>query len=135
MYAPRGTTLLTLSQTLKDPSVSFTIPTQAIDQVRVGMEGSLTIPALPQRNLPKVRLRLTAVSPDAKRDQDGNVLGYAAKAQIFSEDMAKIVAAMDGDLHLATDMPVSVALEGRTVTFAQYLFAPFMTIFEGSLQD
>lgn len=135
MYAPRGTTLLTLSQPLRDPSVNFTIPTQAIDQVRAGMEGSLTIPALPQRNLPKVRIRLEAIAPDAKRDRDGNVMGYPAKAQIYPDDMDKIVAAMDGDLQLATDMPVSVALEGRTVTFAQYLFAPFMTIFKGSLQD
>jgi HlyD family type I secretion membrane fusion protein len=135
MYAPRGTTLLTLSQPLKDPSVTFTIPTQAIDQVRTGMEGTLTIPALPQRNLPKVRIRLNTISPDAKRDGDGNVLGYPARAQIYPEDMEKIVAAMDGDLHLATDMPVSVTLEGRTVTFAHYLFAPFMTIFKGSLQD
>lgn len=135
MYAPRGTTLLTLSQPLRDPSVNFTIPTQAIDQVRAGMEGALTIPSLPQRNLPKVRIRLDAIAPDAKRDRDGNVLGYSAKAHIFPEDMEKIVTAMDGDLHLSTDMPVSVALEGRTVTFAQYLFAPFMTIFKGSLQD
>ncbi len=135
MYAPRGTTLLTLSQPLRDPSVNFTIPTQAIDQVRSGMEGVLTIPALPQRNLPKVRIRLDSIAPDAKRDRDGNVLGYPAKAQIYPEDMDKIIAAMDGNLHLATDMPVSVALEGRTVTFAQYLFAPFMTIFKGSLQD
>jgi HlyD family type I secretion membrane fusion protein len=135
MYAPRGTTLLTLSQPLKDPSVTFTIPTQSIDQVRAGMDGTLTIPALPQRNLPKVRIRLNAVAPDAKRDGDGNVLGYPATAQIYPEDMEKIVAAMDGDLNLATDMPVSVTLEGRTVTFAQYLFAPFMTMFKGSLQD
>jgi HlyD family type I secretion membrane fusion protein len=135
MYAPRGTTLLTLSQPLKDPSVDFTIPPQAIDQVHAGMEGALTIPALPQRNLPKVRIRLNAIAPDAKRDRDGNVLGYPAKAQIYPEDMEKIVAAMNGNLHLSTDMPVSVALEGRTVTFAQYLFGPFMTIFKGSLQD
>ncbi len=135
MYAPRGTTLLTLAQPLKDPSVNFTIPTQAIDQVRAGMEGSLTIPALPQRNLPKVRIRLSSIAPDAKRDADGNVLGYPAQAQINPDDMKKIVAAMDGDLHLATDMPVSIALEGRSVTFGQYLFAPFMTMFKGSLQD
>lgn len=135
MYAPRRTTLLTLSQPLRDSSVNFTIPTQAIDQVRVGMEGALTIPALPQRDLPKVRIRLDAISLDAKRDRDGNVLGYPATAQIYSEDMDRIIVAMDGDLHLATDMPVSVALEGRKVTFAQYLFALFMAIFKGSLQD
>lgn len=135
MYAPRGTTLLTLSQPLKDPSVNFTIPTQAIDQVRAGMQGSLTIPALPQRNLPKVRIELTSIAPDGKRDKEGNVLGYPARAKILAEDMAKVVTAMNGDLHLATDMPVSVSLEGRTVTFTQYLFAPFMTMFKGSLQD
>ncbi len=135
MYAPRGTTLLTLSQPLKDPSVTFTIPTQAIDQVRAGMEGSLTIPALPQRNLPKVRIELTSISPDGKRDKDGTVLGYPARAKILAEDMAKVVSAMNGDLHLATDMPVSVSLEGRRITFAQYLFSPFMTMFKGSLQD
>lgn len=135
MYASRGTTLLTLSQPLRDPSVHFIIPTQAIDQVRAGMEGLLTIPALPQRNLPKIKVKLKSVAPAAKKDAEGNILGYPAQADIDEQDIEKFSKALNGDLQLATDMPVSVAIEGRKVTFANYLFAPFMVIFEGSLQD
>ncbi|MEM9852342.1 MAG: HlyD family efflux transporter periplasmic adaptor subunit [Pseudomonadota bacterium] len=135
MYVPRGTTLVTLSQTLEAPAVRVIVPTNAIDQVRLGMEGQLTIPSLPQRNLPQISIKLTAISPDAQKDRDGNALGYAARATIAPEDLAALDAALGGELHLATDMPVSVALAGRTVTFAEYLVAPFFRIFEGAIQD
>ncbi len=58
MYVERGETLVTLSQILSEPKVQLIIPTQAIDQVSIGMVGKLTIPNLPQRNLPPIQVKL-----------------------------------------------------------------------------
>lgn len=135
MYAAKGTTLVTLSQALDQPIVQMLIPTQTIDQVRVGMTGTLTVTSLPQRNLSKIRVRLKSISPDAAKDNDGNPTGYPAQATIVGDDLQQAVADLQGDLHLIADMPVSVALEGRKTTFSQYLVAPFFTMFEGAIQD
>lgn len=135
MYVPRGTTLLKLSQSLSAPAVTLRIPPTAIDQVHPGMTGQLTIPSLPQRNLPRINVTLDAVAPDAMKDRDGRTLGYAARASIPPDQLSALMSALAGDLHLATDMPVSVALKGRETTFARYLFAPFFRMFSGALQD
>jgi HlyD family type I secretion membrane fusion protein len=135
MYAAKGTTLVTLSQALNQPIVQMLIPAQTIDQVRVGMAGTLTVTSLPQRNLPKIRVRLKSISPDAAKDNDGNPTGYPAQATIVEDDLQQAVASLQGDLHLIADMPVSVALEGRKTTFSQYLVAPFFSMFDGAIQD
>ncbi|MBL4875638.1 MAG: HlyD family efflux transporter periplasmic adaptor subunit [Cohaesibacteraceae bacterium] len=135
MYATKGTTLVTLSQALDQPIVQMLIPTQTIDQVRVGMAGTLTVTSLPQRNLSKIRVRLKSISPDAAKDNDGNPTGYPAQATIVGDDLQQAVAGLQEDLHLIADMPVSVTLEGRKTTFSQYLVAPFFTMFEGAIQD
>jgi HlyD family type I secretion membrane fusion protein len=135
MFVARGTTLVTLSQNMTQPIVQLLIPTQAIDQVGIGMMGKLTIPSFPQRNFPKIRIRLKSISPDAAKDSDGNPIGYRAQASIFEEDLHAANESLNGDFHLVTDMPVSVALDGRKITFSQYLIAPFFAMFQGALQD
>lgn len=135
MFVPRGTTLLTLSQRLEAPVVTLRIPPNAIDQVHIGMSGQLTIPSLPQRNLPRIDVKITAIAPDATKDRDGNALGYAARADISAADLTALDHALSGELQLATDMPVSVAIAGRETTFARYLVAPFFTMFDGAIQD
>lgn len=135
MYVTKGETLVTLSQALEHPIVQMLIPTQTIDQVKVGMQGTLTISSLPQRNLPKIRVQLKSISPDAAKDSDGNSTGYLAQADIIGGDLQKAVASLQGNLQLIADMPVSVALAGRKTTFSQYLIAPFFTMFDGAIQD
>ncbi len=135
MYVERGETHVTLSQILSEPKVQLIIPTQAIDQVSVGMVGKLTIPNLPQRNLPPIRVKVISISPNATKDADGLAIGYAAQASIIKADLQKATTNLEGNLHLATDMPVNIALEGRKITFSEYLIGPFFSIFKGSLQD
>ncbi len=135
MYVTRGTTLVTLSQDLTQPVVQLLIPTQAIDQVAIGMIGKLTIPSIPQRNLPQIRITLKSISPDAVKDSEGKPSGYRAHASIGKEDFDTAIESLNGNLHLATDMPVTATLEGRKVTFSQYLIGPFFKIFDGAFQD
>lgn len=135
MFAGRGTTLMTLSRALADPKVSLVIPTHSIDQISVGRRGKLTIPSLPQRNLPPVFINLESISPDALRDADGNPVGYRALAEINSDDLAALIKSQDGGLSLSSDMPVSVGFEGRQLTFAQYMINPFFAVFDNALAD
>lgn len=135
MYASRGETLAKLSKVLKKPVVQVTIPTQAIDQVYQGMKGELTILSLSQRNLPKVRIKLKSISPDALKDDQGMPIGYQAQADLLTADLNAIENSLGGKLRLSSDMPVSVALTGRSITFFNFLIAPFFEIFKSSLED
>ncbi len=135
MYAPRGQTLAVLTQDLDAPGIRLTLPTSVIDQVRIGMTGRLTISSLPQRELPSIRVVVTAISPEAEKDQDGAPRGYVATAEIQPDDLERARQTLKGRFKLATDMPVSVALAGRETTLYNYLIAPFMTVFSNALQD
>ena len=64
MYAGKGQTLTTLAQLLEKPVLHLTIPVTAVDQVYVGMQGKLTIPALSQRDMPEVKLIPMALMTD-----------------------------------------------------------------------
>ncbi len=133
MIAARGVTLMQLGDELSNPRVSIVIPTHSIDQVALYQSGKLTVPALPQRNLPNVRAKIISISPDVKKDADGIALGYPALAEINPSDLKALAASLSGDLLLATGMPISLALEGREITFAQYLITPFLRAFDGAL--
>lgn len=135
MYIPRGQTVATLSQSLDRPRVRVVIPTSAVDQVYTGMTGKLTIPALPQRSLPQINVVLTAISPDAMKDETGSPIGYEATASLSDADIAAVQSSLDGTLRLSSDMPVSLALSGRSITFYDFLIAPFFNAFKQSLQD
>ncbi len=135
MYAPRGQTLLTISEPLSAPEIRLTIPTNAIDQIYVGMTGQLTIPALPQRNMPRIDVQISAVSPEATTDDMGTPVGYTATATIAQNDIENASRNLGVPLRLSSGMPVSVALSGRELTFFDFLIAPFFSAFKQSLQD
>ncbi len=135
MYVTRGTTLLVLSQPLQHPRVKVTIPANAIDQVRIGMVGKMVIHSLPQRNLPNINVSLISISPEALRNEMGETIGYTAYADIEAMDLEKLRIGLNGQLNLATDMPVNLSLVGNTTTLYEYLIAPFFNAFNGAIQD
>lgn len=135
MVVQPSQTILEISRALEQPSAEFNIPTQAIDQLQIGQIGQLTIPSLPQRNLPRINVRVSSISPTATKDADGAPIGYTAQAAIELSDLEAVKTALGGDLSLSADMPVAIAIEGRKITFSQYLVAPFFAIFNGALQD
>ena len=135
MYAGRGETLATLSQDLDAPRVQLTVPPSAIDQVAVGMQGRLTFNSLPQREMPPVHVVVTAISPEAERDETGAVAGYIATAKIKPKDLERARNVLKDRFKLATDMPISVALAGRDTTLYTYLVSPFLSVFATAFQD
>jgi HlyD family type I secretion membrane fusion protein len=135
MQIPKGATLAIISRQLEHPMVHVTIPPQTIDQVNTGMQGVLTMSSLPQRNMSRISAEIIAISPDVFTDPSGIPLGYKAVAKINDTELQTALEGFDINMHLASSMPVAIALEGRKVTFSQYLVAPFFKIFQGAMQD
>lgn len=135
MYAGRGQTILTLAQPLHQPYLKFAIPTHQIDQVRPGMRGRFTLLALNQRNLPRLDLVITAISPRAQTDENDAPRSYIGRADIDSHAMQMLKSALGEDIALSEDMPVELLIEGRTITAAQYLLEPLQAAFDHAIQD
>lgn len=135
MFVPRGETVLTLTRPTKSHRVSFVVPPHAIDQTRIGMSGHLTVSSLPQRNHPKVRVEIQSLSPEARRNRDGTVIGYDGVATIHAQDMQDLRDQMGKDLKLSIDMPVTLVFSGRETTFSDYLIGPFLDFLTKALQD
>ncbi len=135
MVVAQGDTVVTLARPSQALDVAFTASPQAIDQLRVGINGYLTVTGLPQRNHPRVRITLTSLSPEARRDHEGRVVGYDGVAAMHPEDEANLRAEMGQHLNLASDMPVHLVFTGRQVTFADYLVGPFLRFLSQAMQD
>ncbi len=135
MVVTQGDTVVTLARPSEALDVAFIVSPQAIDQLRVGMNGYLTVTGLPQRNHPRVRITLTSLSPEARRDHEGSVVGYDGVAAMHPNDEANLRAEMGAHLNLASDMPVQLVFIGRQVTFADYLVGPFLRFLSQAMQD
>ncbi|WP_222611788.1 HlyD family efflux transporter periplasmic adaptor subunit [Shimia ponticola] len=134
MYVQRGASLVSLAQPLERPHVAFHIPPHQIDQVTPGMTGKLVIPSLPQRAMPNITVRVTAISPRANLDEAGQPISYEGRATFEGDALALVQDAL-ADVSLSEDMPVSISLAARETTLASYLVSPFLAAFQNALQD
>lgn len=135
MVVARGETMAVIARELDLPQIDLLLDINTADQISVGTRGRLTIPSLPQRETPPMFVTLTAISPEARKDPDGKPLGYPAAAVFDPGSLDAALATADRRFLLKADMPVSVALEGRKMTFASYLVKPFAQSFAAALQD
>lgn len=135
MYAGRGQTLISVAQPLHQPYLKFTIPTHQIDQIRPGMTGRFTLLALNQRNLPKLDLTITAISPRAQTDENDTPLSYVGRADIDPKALTILRDTLGEGIALSEDMPVEILVQGRHITAAQYLLEPLQAAFDHALQD
>lgn len=134
MFAGRGATLLTLAQPLERAEIAFAVPVSQIDQLHTGMTGRLIIPALPQRNMPRIDLRIDAISPRATTDEQGNPVSYNGRAALAQDSVAWLHEQL-GSATLAADMPVMLTVAVRETTLADYIVTPFARAFGHALQD
>ncbi|MEL6608221.1 MAG: HlyD family efflux transporter periplasmic adaptor subunit [Pseudomonadota bacterium] len=134
VVAPR-TTLLTLTQPVDVPRFDLFIPPAAIDQVRVGQSGLLTVNALPQRDAPRIVLTLTDIAREPVRDRDGNSLHYRAVGEVTPEALAAARAAMGSRFQLQVGMPINVALEGHSTTLWTFVTGPFTGLLSTAFED
>ncbi|MEL7012686.1 MAG: HlyD family efflux transporter periplasmic adaptor subunit [Pseudomonadota bacterium] len=134
MFAARGATLLTLARPMQRAQVTFTVPVDQIDQVHPGMTAQVVIPSIPQRQMPKMELRIEAISPRARHDETDRPVSFSGlahgEAGLFDELRERI--GLDA---LSEDMPVLLHVSVRQTTFADYLFTPLSRAFSTALQD
>ncbi|MCA8884482.1 MAG: HlyD family efflux transporter periplasmic adaptor subunit [Rhodobacteraceae bacterium] len=123
---PRGATLAVISQPLGQPFAELRVPPNYIDQVRTGQDGILTVPGLPQRNMPRIGIEVMGVADSPVRDPAGNVQYYTARVMIDPADLAKAEHTLGGRFHLVAGMPVSAALNGAPTSLWHYLAAPLV---------
>lgn len=119
-----GDVLAQISAPVEGVEIKLRIPVRYIDQVIPGKRGTILIPALPQRQMPRVEITVTAVASSAELDRDGNPAGYAALALIDPDDLEPVLRALGPDHNIARDMPVVVMLEGRATTPLGYFVEP-----------
>jgi len=135
MFVPRGETVLTLTSPTRQHEVAFVVPPHAIDQTRVGLQGTLTVSSLPQRNHPKVDVKIRSLSPEARRNREGVIVGYDGIAEIDPNDLANLDKQLGSDFALFIDMPVTLIFAGRETTFSDYLVGPFLDFLAKAMQD
>lgn len=135
LLAKPGATLVTIAHPLRQAQISFFVPVGFIDQIRPNMSARLIIPSLPQRQMPKIDVRIEAISPRARVDENGNPTSYMGLALLdWSLIEQGSGEGIDG-LSLTEDMPVMLAVAVRQTTFADYLMTPFLSAFSRALQD
>lgn len=135
MFAPQGATLVTISQPLNAAEINFSLTPMVVDQVHPGMQGVLTIPSLPQRSMPKMRVEITSLSPVASHDETGAPVSFQGRARLIDGDQDKLSRLVDQGTRLVNDMPVSISFAGRELTFSDYLIKPFVDGLSRAMQD
>ena len=135
MVVSRGDSVLTLARATEALEFAFVASPQTIDPLHVGMQVFLTVTSLPQHQHPKVRVTISALSPEARRDRDGRILGYDGIAIINPNDRHALQKELGDNLSLSTDMPVHLVFTGRQMTFGDYLIEPFWAFQRQAMQD
>lgn len=133
MYASRGATLVSITQALAHPMITFEVPASQIDQLGLGMTGKLILTSLPQREMPRIDLVIMSISPRATLDENGNPVSYTGTAEIQNDSLQYIT-----DIHgirLTEDMPARLSIEARKTTLANYILEPLLAISQQALQD
>ncbi|MEO0487672.1 MAG: HlyD family efflux transporter periplasmic adaptor subunit [Pseudomonadota bacterium] len=135
MVAAPGMTLAVLSQAVREPLIDLYVPPSYIDQVREGQDGLLTIPALPQRSAPMLRVTITDLAREPLRDPEGNSIHYLARAKVHDEDVAAAEAKLGERFQLSVGMPVNAAMNGRDTTLWEFVAGPFTGLLGAAFED
>ena len=130
-----GEPIAIVTPPLSEIELSLQIPLSFIDQVHVGQTGLLTLPALPQRDAPRLPVRLTAIGDQPDQAPEGSPAFYRAEARLGDGGKEALTRYVGEDLRLSLGMPVSVSLEGREVTLLSYLGEPLRGVWARALQD
>lgn len=114
MVVSKGDSVLTLARAAEALEFAFVASPQTIDPLHVGIQGFLTVTSLPQHQHPKVRVTISALSPEARRDGDDRILGYDGIASIDPIGRRALQKERGARLSLSADMSVHLVF---TVSF------------------
>lgn len=133
--ARAGEVLAQISAPINGVEIMLHVPIRYIDQVTPGKRGTILIPSLPQRQMPRVEITVIAVASSAELDRDGNPTSYAAMALIDEDAFAPVLRAIGPGNKFVRDMPVVVTLEGRATTPLGYFLDPLRTAAELAFEE
>ena len=110
-------------------SVDIRVPTNDVDQVKVGGHAVLRFTAFNQRTTPEVKGVVTRLSPDAVRDKETGQFYYTARIQPDGE-MARLA-----DQKLVPGMPVEAFIETASRSALSYFTKPLADQFSRAFRE
>ncbi|MEM9714879.1 MAG: biotin/lipoyl-binding protein [Pseudomonadota bacterium] len=130
-----GEEIAQITSPIERVEIALRVPAPLVDQVFVGQKGQAVFATLPQRGIPKTHIEVLSRSDSASSDPNSGEEYFLARAAFTDDSFADLLEFLDGEFHLALDIPVQVILEGRSMTFGSYLAGPVETIVRRALQD
>ena len=110
--------------------IAARIPTNHIDEIRIGQEVRLHFSAFSSRTTPELMGRVTVVSADALKDERTQVSYYRAEISLEAGEAAKL----NGEL-LVPGMPVEAFIRTYDRTPLAYLIKPFTDYFNRAFRE
>lgn len=128
---PAGFSLMELVPKNEELKVEVQIPTNMIDQVKVGLPVQIMFPAFNQRTTPQIPGRFLQVAADATSDPQGRVAPYyKGQVVVTPEGMAKLATH-----EIKAGMPAEVFVKSGERTMLNYLFKPLSDRVRSSLTE
>ena len=110
--------------------IAARIPTNHIDEIRIGQEVRLHFSAFSSRTTPELMGRVTVVSADALKDERTQVSYYRAEISLEAGEAEKL----NGEL-LVPGMPVEAFIRTYDRTPLAYLIKPFTDYFNRAFRE
>lgn len=128
---PAGYSLMELVPKNEELKVEVQIPTNMIDQVKVGLPVQIMFPAFNQRTTPQIPGRFVQVAADATSDPQGRIAPYyKGQVVVTPEGMEKLKAHQ-----IKAGMPAEVFIKSGQRTLLNYLFKPLIDRMRASLTE
>jgi len=106
------------------------IPTQHIDQIRLGQPATLRFSTFDQRTTPEVFATVANVSPDVFVDDRTGASYYTAELRPNAGELEKL-----GDLEILPGMPVEAFIKTEDRTPLSYLIKPLANYFNRAFRE
>ncbi len=106
------------------------IPTQHIDQIRLGQPATLRFSTFDQRTTPELFATVANVSPDVFVDDRSGTSYYTAELRPNEGELAKL-----GGLEILPGMPVEAFIKTEDRTPLSYLIKPLATYFNRAFRE
>jgi len=106
------------------------IPTQHIDQIRVGQPATLRFSSFEQRTTPELFAVVANVSPDVFTDERSGISYYSAELRPNEGELAKLAG-----LALIPGMPVEAYIKTEARTPFDYLIKPLANYFNRAFRE
>ncbi|HYG25321.1 MAG TPA: HlyD family efflux transporter periplasmic adaptor subunit, partial [Caulobacteraceae bacterium] len=119
-----GQTLMEIVPRNADLVIRARVSPDDADDLRVGQETEIRIPAFHERNLPILEGRITGVSADSFVDEKSGASFFTVDVVVPPAEAAKIARVRGADAGLRPGLPVEVVVPLRKRTALQYFFEP-----------